>query len=417
MPSSSNRRTLGSTGRTLNLRGRVGFDTLPDQYVNRELKRGFNFNILCVGDTGIGKSTLIDSLFKRNFPNEKHEHTESSVSVEVETHHIEDAGVKLKLSVISSIGFGDQLNRETSVDHVIKYIDDQFEAYMQEELKPDRNLAKFDDTRVHVCLYFIPPSGHSLRSLDLEAIKKLQSKVNVVPIIAKADTITKDELARFKKSIAADFLRNEIELYEPDEYDEIKFGYQELMPFAVIGSRDEITVGGETIRVRKYPWGVVEIENEKHSDFVKLREMLLRTHMARLMETTSSKQYELYRKEKLQSMGHVEEGGKPNDLKEALKESFEQKRKAMLSDIARKEEEMRISFVAKVKRKEAELKSAEAELTTKFERLKKIHQDEQKDLQRMFAVLEAERADWMVNEQRETEELLAKNKKKDKKKH
>jgi septin 6/8/11 len=45
------------------------------------------------------------------------------------------------------------------------------------------------------------------------------------------------------------------------------------------------------------------VENENHCDFVKLREMLIRTNMEDLRETTHKKQYELYRQKKLELMG------------------------------------------------------------------------------------------------------------------
>ena len=32
---------------------------------------------------------------------------------------------------------------------------------------------------------------------------------------------------------------------------------QEQMPFAVVGSREEITVGKDRVRARQYPWGTV----------------------------------------------------------------------------------------------------------------------------------------------------------------
>ena len=34
----------------------------------------------------------------------------------------------------------------------------------------------------------------------------------------------------------------------------------EQLPFAVVGSRDEIVVNGLKVRARKYPWGTVEGE-------------------------------------------------------------------------------------------------------------------------------------------------------------
>lgn len=60
---------------------------------------------------------------------------------------------------------------------IVDYIDTQFENYLQEELKIKRSLFNYHDTRIHVCLYFIAPTGHSLKSLDLVTMKKLDSKV------------------------------------------------------------------------------------------------------------------------------------------------------------------------------------------------------------------------------------------------
>lgn len=67
-----------------------------------------------------------------------------------------------------------------SYQPVVDYIDKQFESYLQEELKIKRSLHNYHDSRVHACLYFISPSGHSLKSLDLVTMKKLDSKVRFV---------------------------------------------------------------------------------------------------------------------------------------------------------------------------------------------------------------------------------------------
>lgn len=61
---------------------------------------------------------------------------------------------------------------------IVDYIDTQFENYLQEELKIKRSLFNYHDTRIHICLYFISPTGHSLKSLDLVTMKKLDSKVH-----------------------------------------------------------------------------------------------------------------------------------------------------------------------------------------------------------------------------------------------
>ena len=50
---------------------------------------------------------------------------------------------------------------------------------------------------------------------------------------------------------------------------------QDAVPFAVIGSNTVIEVKSRRVRGRMYPWGVVEVENPEHCDFIKLRAMLM----------------------------------------------------------------------------------------------------------------------------------------------
>ena len=57
------------------------------------------------------------------------------------------------------------------------------------------------DTRIHCCLYFINPTGHSLRPIDVIVMKKLSEVVNVVPVIAKADSLTLEERESFKQKV------------------------------------------------------------------------------------------------------------------------------------------------------------------------------------------------------------------------
>lgn len=52
----------------------------------------------------------------------------------------------------------------------------------------------------------------SLKSIDLVCMKKLDTKVNIIPIIAKADTISKTELQKFKVCIFI-FFEHMIYLY------------------------------------------------------------------------------------------------------------------------------------------------------------------------------------------------------------
>jgi septin family protein len=57
------------------------------------------------------------------------------------------------------------------------------------------------DLRVHACLYFIRPTGHGLKPLDIEVMKRLSSRVNLIPVIAKADTLSPNDLLKFKSRV------------------------------------------------------------------------------------------------------------------------------------------------------------------------------------------------------------------------
>ncbi len=98
MNSTSGNSSSSANGlRSLDLGGHVGFDSLPDQLVNKSVQGGFTFNILCIGETGLGKSTLVDSLFNTNFEASPASHKEAEVKLKAHTYELEESSVKLKV--------------------------------------------------------------------------------------------------------------------------------------------------------------------------------------------------------------------------------------------------------------------------------------------------------------------------------
>ncbi|CAL8077609.1 unnamed protein product [Orchesella dallaii] len=284
----------------------IGFATLPEQVHRKSVKKGFDFTLMAVGESGLGKSTLINSLFLADFYQDRKvppvsEKLKRTTSIQKHTTEIEERGVKLRLTVIDTPGFGDAINCEDSWRACTEYIDEQFQHYFLAESGLNRR--HIQDTRVHCCLYFVPPYGHGLRPLDIEALKSLQTRVNVIPIIAKADTLTPGEVRKLKDQILEDLRVHQIQIYqfpECDEEEDEEFKKQDrelkaAIPFAVASSDTFIEVAGKKLRGRVYPWGIVEVENPSHSDFGKLRTMLIQSHMHDLKETTQDLHYENFR--------------------------------------------------------------------------------------------------------------------------
>ncbi|XP_054155345.1 septin-2-like [Oppia nitens] len=376
----------GNSYRVLKPEAYVGIDSLPEQFVSRIVRDGFGFNIMCLGQTGVGKSTLLDSLFNMKFPDvSTRSHNLSAVDVTAHNYDLHERNIKLKLGLIESKGFGDQINKAESFKSIVEYIDQQFEKYLQEELKIHRNQSPVNDSRVHVCLYLISPVGHGLRSIDLVTMRELAAKCNLIPIIAKSDTITKAELDKLRTKIMSEIVTNGINIYHfpTDDSDvaDINSKNNSLLPFAIVASHDFVRVGSKQMRARQYPWGTVLVENENHCDFVRLRDMILRINMEDLRETTHSRHYELYRRVRLEQMGFGTVGGTDNSKTTSFQETYEQRRAAHLSELQRKEEDMRQSFVVRVKEKEGELKEAEKDLHQKFDRLKKQSTEEKRRLE------------------------------------
>ncbi|CAG8744423.1 5157_t:CDS:1, partial [Acaulospora colombiana] len=87
---------------------------------------------------------------------------------------------------------------------------DQHSAYLRKELTAMRD-KYIVDTRIHCALFFINPTGHSLRPIDIIVMKKLSEVVNVVPVIAKSDSLTIEERDNFKSKVNFNFCASRVE--------------------------------------------------------------------------------------------------------------------------------------------------------------------------------------------------------------
>lgn len=131
----------------------------------------------------------------------------ASQTVKVETNRVnlKENNVNLALTVVDTPGYGCSVNNEECWKPITNYIENRYEEYLNAETRLHRK--HIPDNRVHCCLYFIYPSGHSLKQIDIDCMLNLHDKVNIIPVIAKADTLTPDECAQFKKNVGV-FLKS-----------------------------------------------------------------------------------------------------------------------------------------------------------------------------------------------------------------
>lgn len=390
----------GDTG-AKELEGYVGFANLPNQVYRKSVKRGFEFTLMVVGESGLGKSTLINSLFlselySGDYPGPSHR-IQKTVKVDTTQVVLKENGVQLKLTIVDTPGFGDAVDNSNCWQPVIDYIDSKYDEYLNAESRVNRTT--MPDTRVHTCCYFIAPTGHGLKPLDVEFMKRLHDKVNIIPIIAKADTLTPDECREFKKTILNEIAQHKIKIYEFPECDDeeenkLQKKMRDRVPFAVIGSNRVIESGGKKVRGRQYPWGVVEVENLEHNDFIALRNMLIRKHMQDLKDVTNNVHYENFRYNKLAPCSADGNKIKPGSLsKDPLTQMAEEKRDHDIK-MKKMEAEMEHVFETKVKEKEQKLKESEADLQRRSEHTKKSLEQQQKELDEKWAAFQKEKKGW-----------------------
>ncbi|CAG8631407.1 290_t:CDS:2 [Acaulospora morrowiae] len=283
----------------------VGFSSLGKTSFIRML-----YNTLCVREYSKEKTELPASLFQSS---ETAQDAAASSTQELYsfTLDVEEEGEKISLTLVDSPGFvrDNELRLDVQVTEALRYIESQFDHTLAEETKVKRN-PKAQDSQIHACLYFIDNTNNGLTDKDIRILKRLTARVNVIPVVAKADLLTTTQLANLKQAIKNDLKEHSIpvfdfpvddELMDP-EVEEVVANAQSFIPFSLIAPEDadlSDPTTGEKIRGRQYAWGIIDCLNPKHCDFVELRNVLLSSHRKLFKDITLEVFYEQYRTERL----------------------------------------------------------------------------------------------------------------------
>ncbi|KAK2095860.1 Septin-7 [Saguinus oedipus] len=119
------------------------------------------------------------------------------------------------------------IDSKENMGPVIDYIDSKFEDYLNAESRvnrrqmPDNRLVDIEKDHCDFSMDVILNTVYfRLKPLDIEFMKRLHEKVNIIPLIAKADTLTPEECQQFKKQIMKEIQEHKIKIYEFPETDD-----------------------------------------------------------------------------------------------------------------------------------------------------------------------------------------------------
>lgn len=289
-------------------------------------KKYVDFNVLLVGENGIGKKSFVNTLCEQEvYPQEKED------SVEEDTNGFFDIVTKeaiikkefpIRLTINKTKNFGFNEDNSSSCQIVRDLLDNKFEKRLTEENKIERN-KYFKDEIIHLVILFVNPTNKGLKPLEIELIKLVQSKCNLIITIGKADLLSEEELKLEKEIINKTIAKYNLNVYNfiketvlsNDEFD-LDDGFidprtpspsysidedilqyfttvQGLMPFSVINA----TPGTEKFNKREALVG--EINIEAYSDFKVLREVMFHLNLQEFKDLTNNTIYERYRTHKL----------------------------------------------------------------------------------------------------------------------
>uniref|UniRef100_A0A6U9ZJ14 Septin-type G domain-containing protein n=1 Tax=Pseudo-nitzschia australis TaxID=44445 RepID=A0A6U9ZJ14_9STRA len=237
----------------------------------------------------------------------------------------EEANTILRVRIIDTPGFGNRVNHRNSVRPITNYITECRRERLRRQQSPSAASAveappggevftvgeedhTDEENLIHVCLYFLSP-GRFL-AIDRHFLKHVQDEVTIVPVIAKADTMTDSEIARYRAELEQIWRDESIDVYSLDDHYHPSSTKQQRLknrPHRETSSSNNNKFhrgrrSGEVLAIVSrdgiYPWGHSCALDLEHSDLLLIRDSLLSEHTERFLELANQK-YSVYRNQQL----------------------------------------------------------------------------------------------------------------------
>lgn len=253
-----------------------------------------------IGENGTGKKSFINTLCEKPVY-QIQDHVANDDIFRIVTDEViirREFPIRMNIHRTCNFGFGCD-NSRTSTE-LANFLDDKFERKFNDETRIDRS-KKSPEEIVHLVILLINPTSTGLKPLEIDVIKKIEKKCNLMICIAKSDLLNQDEILQQKSIINNSLFNNGLEIFGFDQYTmgdevdmELKEYYQEIkamVPFSIITSntpnfecRNKL---GKSIDINRY------------CDLQAIKEFLFDVNLLEFKEITANSIYENYRTERL----------------------------------------------------------------------------------------------------------------------
>lgn len=240
----------------------------------QRLNKPVNLNILIIGDSNIGKTSLINAMLLKYFgivssKLEKPSNLRPTRTVAESNGSISSNELELRVTLIDTPGYGFFTTKEKWLEIMVELIIGKALDYKKIKKQVPKSL--LEDNRVHAALFLI--EGPRCKETDLDLMYNLQKYISIIPVLAKADSYSTNELIQVKVSIISQCAEAGISFYDIAsamgnkviELSSSSLG--PVPPFAIISGGNVIEKNGKTHFVRKYTWGQCDIHDKHCSDF------------------------------------------------------------------------------------------------------------------------------------------------------
>ncbi|KAI8866949.1 cell division/GTP binding protein, partial [Ramicandelaber brevisporus] len=280
------------------------------------------FNMMAVGCRGLGKTAFLNTLCrslplssKQYFatrqslmppPPSSNGDNAAAAAAGLQQQQPGEFNERLLVTIIDTPGLdANPQTLDEQTDRLVRFLETQLQSHLTEETKVNRRETFAPSTLIHACLYFLDARLPGIPPHDLYVMKRLGTRVNIIPVVAKSDLLSIQDRDLFQLSFMYDHVNNQnnIRLFDfpltADE--EMKLtqranrSLRARMPFFIMSNEEQITAIEIPILGRKFPWGLLDCMNPKHCDFALLRSILLNSHFRSLRDKSIAVIYEEYR--------------------------------------------------------------------------------------------------------------------------